>query len=654
MPPRLVLSCTLPGASGGVAGAAAVAVALSRQALRDRAAPKEVRPSAVLLVEAGAQRPRRPTLVASEAARELERALRQGEVPEASARGALCWVALSEERWAQAGRGLVADAAAELAVVHLPPSAWRLAIEEAPPAFAGALVRADPGAHRHVAALLARELAGRGVPLRVLTCAPGQVAARRALAGIDPGGEAGRRAARAARRLAGSRPVVRAAQAHPLGRVLGAERGQAMPLVVGAVLALVAATLALAALGGATTGAGRLQRGADLAAISAARSMRDDFARLFKPATLAGGAVNARHLEEGEYRARARAAARQAARRNGLAPRRLEVSFPGAGGAPTRVRALVVGEAPPNERVVAAATAEAAVADRAAPAAPTASGGGYSGPLAYRQGKPMRPDVAAAFDRLFRAASRAGVAITITSAFRSDAEQAALFAANPDPRWVAPPGRSLHRCATELDLGPSSSYGWLAAHAPRFGFVKRYSWEPWHFGYTRGPQPCSAAGSSGSRGNDGRGAGGAGLPSFVPAGLRRPISLAASRWNVSPGLLAAQLMAESGFDERAVSAAGAQGIAQFMPATAAAYGLRDPFDARAAIAAQARLMSDLLRQFTAIPLALAAYNAGPGAVAACECVPPYPETQAYVARILGLLGGAGEIAPPRLEVRLVA
>ena len=112
-------------------------------------------------------------------------------------------------------------------------------------------------------------------------------------------------------------------------------------------------------------------------------------------------------------------------------------------------------------------------------------------------------------------------------------------------------------------------------------------------------------------------------------------------------------MAESGFDPGAVSPAGAGGIAQFMPATAAAYGLRDPFDPRQAIDAQAHLMSDLLEQFGAVPLALAAYNAGPAPVAACDCVPDYPETQAYVARILALMGGAGEVAAP-LEVRLVA
>jgi soluble lytic murein transglycosylase-like protein len=90
-----------------------------------------------------------------------------------------------------------------------------------------------------------------------------------------------------------------------------------------------------------------------------------------------------------------------------------------------------------------------------------------------------------------------------------------------------------------------------------------------------------------------------------------------------------------------------------MPGTAAAYGLRDPFDAAAAIDAQAHLMSDLLGQFGQVELALAAYNAGPASVSACRCIPPYPETQAYVTRILGLLGGAGEIPPPALEVRLV-
>ena len=70
------------------------------------------------------------------------------------------------------------------------------------------------------------------------------------------------------------------------------------------------------------------------------------------------------------------------------------------------------------------------------------------------------------------------------------------------------------------------------------------------------------------------------------------------------------------------------------------YGLRDPFDPASAIDAQARLMHDLLRRFGSVPLALAAYNAGPGRVAACWCVPAITETQNYVRRIVALSRGA--------------
>jgi soluble lytic murein transglycosylase-like protein len=146
------------------------------------------------------------------------------------------------------------------------------------------------------------------------------------------------------------------------------------------------------------------------------------------------------------------------------------------------------------------------------------------------------------------------------------------------------------------------------------------------------------------------------MPAFVPARFAPAINGAAQRWSVSATLLAAQLYAESGFNPFAVSPAGAQGIAQFMPGTARGMGLADPFDPEAAIDAQAHLMRDLLRQFGAVPLALAAYNAGPAPVAACGCVPPYPETRGYVARILGLMGGAGEVvagAESGLIVRLV-
>jgi soluble lytic murein transglycosylase-like protein len=144
------------------------------------------------------------------------------------------------------------------------------------------------------------------------------------------------------------------------------------------------------------------------------------------------------------------------------------------------------------------------------------------------------------------------------------------------------------------------------------------------------------------------------LPEFVPAEYRQTILAAAAKWNVSAALLAGQLMAESGFDPDAGSPAGAQGIAQFMPGTAASYGLRNPYDPEEAIDAEAHLMHDLLVQFGDPQLALAAYNAGPAPVEACHCVPAYPETQAYVSRILALLGGSGALAVPSFEVRLVA
>jgi soluble lytic murein transglycosylase-like protein len=132
------------------------------------------------------------------------------------------------------------------------------------------------------------------------------------------------------------------------------------------------------------------------------------------------------------------------------------------------------------------------------------------------------------------------------------------------------------------------------------------------------------------------------VPGFVPPRFAPLLVRAAERWNVSAALLAAQLYAESGFNPFAVSPAGALGIAQFMPGTAAARGLANPFDAARAIDAQAHLMRDLLRQFGSVPLALAAYNAGPGAVAACGCIPDNGETPGYVARIVGLMTGAGE------------
>jgi hypothetical protein len=275
------------------------------------------------------------------------------------------------------------------------------------------------------------------------------------------------------------------------------------------------------------------------------------------------------------------------------------------------------------------------------------AGGGYDGPLAYRQGKPMRPDVALAFDRMERAARADGVALMISSAFRSDAEQAVLWRQNPDPKWVAPPGTSLHRNGTELDLGPRSAYGWLALNAPRFHFIQRYPHEPWHWGFVLNPRSTPRP-----TGGDGRRQGNA-VPAFVPARYAPMLAQAAQKWNVSAALVAAQIYAESNFNPFADSGE-ALGISQFTPATAQAMGLENRLDPAASIDTQARLMRNLLRRFSSVPLALAGYHAGEGTVAACMCVPDNGETPPYVARILAMLGGAGEVvAGAGLSVRLV-
>ena len=439
---------------------------------------------------------------------------------------------------------------------------------------------------------------------------------------------------------------------------LRSARGQASLMMIAAVGVLLALTVVLFAFGNALGAKGRHQRAADLAAVSAAQVMRELYPRLFEPPFLAPDIPNPRHLEEATYLALARSAAVRGAHRNGLTIRPSDVTFPGDGFAPTRVRVRLRGDARVRlaegrrERVPvrADATAELSPGLGAGGLPALASGGGYDGPLAYRQSKPMRPDVALALDRMAAAARReAGIFLSVTSGFRSDAEQARLFAAHPDPKWVAPPGESLHRYATELDLGPREAYAWLAANATRFGFVQRYSWEPWHYGFTRNPGSSSVG--FGAPGGDG-GATRA-VQSFVPARFAPLIIRAAQRWSVSAHLLAAQLYAESGFNPFARSPAGAEGIAQFMPGTADAMGLLDPFDPGTAINAQAHLMRDLLGRFGSVPLALAAYNAGPGAVAACGCIPPFPETRAYVTKILGLLGGAGDVVMGELEVRLV-
>jgi len=108
---------------------------------------------------------------------------------------------------------------------------------------------------------------------------------------------------------------------------------------------------------------------------------------------------------------------------------------------------------------------------------------------------------------------------------------------------------------------------------------------------------------------------------------------AAARHGVPANVLAAVAKHESGFNPRAVSRAGAQGLMQLMPGTARGLGV-DPFDPAQAVDGAARLLAGHLNRYGSLDLALAAYNAGPGAVDRHGGIPPFRETQTYVQRIL--------------------
>ncbi len=218
------------------------------------------------------------------------------------------------------------------------------------------------------------------------------------------------------------------------------------------------------------TGAAGCRPGGDLGRALAAR----------RPAEAAGTGASGRtgwpnpdHLGKAAYLARAEQAALDAGRANGVDPDRVRVSFPDAdsfaAGAGRSDRAGPRRDGgsdgprwkprpwPKRRR-------------RAAP--PGRIGDGErrrlqrSARLSRRQ-RGCAPMSAAAYDRMApRPPPTAGLTLIVVSGFRSDAEQAALFAAHPDPTWVAPPGRSLCTAArTELDLGPAAAYGWLAANA---------------------------------------------------------------------------------------------------------------------------------------------------------------------------------------------
>ena len=118
------------------------------------------------------------------------------------------------------------------------------------------------------------------------------------------------------------------------------------------------------------------------------------------------------------------------------------------------------------------------------------------------------------------------------------------------------------------------------------------------------------------------------------------IEAACAKYGLNPNLLAGLIEQESHFDPTVGSAAGAQGLTELMPETASSLGVTDPHDPTQSIEGGARLLSEKLKEFGGnTELALAAYNAGSGAVQQYNGIPPYPETEQYVQKVLGYASG---------------
>jgi soluble lytic murein transglycosylase-like protein len=131
---------------------------------------------------------------------------------------------------------------------------------------------------------------------------------------------------------------------------------------------------------------------------------------------------------------------------------------------------------------------------------------------------------------------------------------------------------------------------------------------------------------------------GEGLPEDIPYG--KQILIAARKAKINPWLLVAVVRAESNFDPMAVSRAGAAGLTQLMPGTAADQEVTDVFDPAQNLEAGADYLRTMLDRFDSLTLALAAYNAGPSTVERYKGVPPYRETRNYVRKITNWFCGS--------------
>jgi soluble lytic murein transglycosylase-like protein len=186
---------------------------------------------------------------------------------------------------------------------------------------------------------------------------------------------------------------------------------------------------------------------------------------------------------------------------------------------------------------------------------------------------------------------------------------------------------------------PSGLYGTGAATTPSYPGIAQNPTQS-AIAYQT-PSLPSAATSVSAPANSGAGAVGASASAYVPL-----IEQAAARNGVDPAVLYGLIQQESGFDPSATSSAGALGLTQLMPGTASSLGVSEPLNPAQSIEGGARYLGQMLRQFAGNTAdALAAYNAGPGAVQQYGGVPPYPETQQYVSKVLANAAAYSSSAP---------
>ena len=135
--------------------------------------------------------------------------------------------------------------------------------------------------------------------------------------------------------------------------------------------------------------------------------------------------------------------------------------------------------------------------------------------------------------------------------------------------------------------------------------------------------------------------------------LRSLIQQVSLEQGIDPALIDAVVRVESGYNPRAVSPKGAMGLMQLMPATARRLRVDDPFDPEQNVRGGVREFSRLVDRYSGnLGLALAAYNAGEGAVTKYSGIPPYRETRSYVARIMQLYTGRAYSIGTRLRTRV--